>query len=74
MQELKNTAQDTTPAMNKAELTETLASDAGLSKADSKPAAERRGPESLRHKDRSVDDKTDKDKAARAKKRERPPQ
>ena len=80
MQDLKNNAQDATPAMNKAELTETLASDAGLSKADAKRAVEpgrspeRRAPERLRHKDRSVDDKTDKNEAARARKKEKPPQ
>jgi len=52
MQDLKNSAQDPTPAMNKAELTESLA----------KPAAqavdEKRVPETLRHRDRSADDKT----------------
>ena len=74
MQDLKNNAQDTDQAMNKAELTETLSSDAGLSKADSKRDSEQRVPERLRHKDRSVDDKTDKNEAARAKKKQKPPQ
>ena len=74
MQDLKNNARDSTPAMNKSELTETLASDAGLSKADAKRSAEQRAPERLRHKDRSVDEKTDKNEAARAKKKAKPPQ
>ena len=55
MQDLKNNAQDTTPAMNKAELTETLSSNPGLSKADSKRVAE--------------DEKTDKNEAARSKRK-----
>ena len=70
MQELKNNAQDTTPAMNKAELTETLSSNPGLSKADSKRAVEPgRSPERLRHKDRGVEEKTDKNEAARSRKK-----
>lgn len=45
------------------------ADDAGAQKDDDK-----RVPERLRHKERSVDDKTDKNEAARAKQRERTPQ
>ena len=96
MQELKGVSQDAEPAMNKAELTERIASppppppttrmnkaeliddmasDADLSKADSKRAAEPAGvSERLRHKDRDVAEQTDKDEAARAKKKPKPPQ
>ena len=65
MQELKNTSQDTEQAMNKAELTESLAN-----KTDDKAKQEKRVPETLRHKDRTVEEKTDKSEAARAKKKQ----
>jgi hypothetical protein len=69
MQEVKKLgATEPEPAgMNKAELTESLASKTGAEKEK----AEKRVSETLRHKDRSVDDKTDKSENARAKRKKK---